>query len=61
MVDGQEIKVWKTAVVRDAPKNIEPGKVLMQADSTPIVKCGSGAIRLLVTEPSFELTAGSYI
>lgn len=61
IVDGQEIKVWKTAVVRDVPTNIEPGKVLMQADSKPIVKCGSGAIRLLVTEPSFELNAGSYL
>jgi len=48
-------------VVGDAPRNIEPGKVLMQADSWPVVKCGSGAIRLLVTEPSFELTAGSYL
>ena len=61
IVDGQEIKVWKTAVVSDAPRNIEPGKVLMQKGSRPVVKCGEGAICLLVTEPSIELIVGSYL
>jgi methionyl-tRNA formyltransferase len=61
MVDGQEIKVWKTAVVSDVPRNIEPGKVLIQAGSRHVVKCGEDAIHLLATEPSFELIVDSYL
>ena len=61
MVDGQEIKIWKAAVVRGVPRNIEPGKVLMQAGSRRVVKCGEDAIHLLVTEPSFQLIVGSYL
>lgn len=61
ILDGQEIKVWKTAVVRDAPRNIEPGKVLMQMGSRPVVKCGEDAICLLVTEPLFESIVGGYL
>jgi len=61
IVDGKEIKVWKTAILEGVPNNIEPGKVLMQTDSIPVVKCGEGAIRLLVTEPFFEPIVGSYL
>jgi methionyl-tRNA formyltransferase len=61
MVGGQEIKVWKTAVLRGAERNIEPGKILRQAGSKPVVKCGEDAICLLVTEPSFEPIVGSYL
>lgn len=61
IVDGQEIKVWKTAVVSDVSINIEPGRVLMQTDSRPVVKCGADAICLLITEPSFEPIVGSYL
>lgn len=58
---GKEIKVWKTALFGDVPKNIEPGKVLMQSETGAVVKCGEGAIRLLVTEPTFEPIVGSYL
>lgn len=61
IANGQETKVWKTAIVSDAPRNIEPGKVFMQTSRGPIVKCGEGAICLLVTEPSFEPIVGSYL
>lgn len=61
IVDGKEIKVWKTSVVSGAPQNIEPGKVLMQTGSNPVIKCGKDAICLLITEPSFELAVGSYL
>jgi methionyl-tRNA formyltransferase len=61
IVDGQEIKVWKTAVVTDVPINLEPGKVLMQIGARPVVKCGEDAICLLVTEPSFDPILGSYL
>jgi methionyl-tRNA formyltransferase len=61
IVDGQEIKVWKAVVVGDTPKNIEPGKVLMLKDSSPVVKCGEDAICLLALEPSIELIVGGYL
>lgn len=61
MVDEQEIKVWKTAVVGYAPRNIEPGKVWMLKGSKPVVKCGDDAICLLDIEPSIELIAGRYL
>lgn len=62
IVDEQEIKIWKTAVVSgDIPRNIEPGKVLMPKESMPVVKCGEDAICLLVTEPSFEPIVNSYL
>lgn len=60
ILDGQEIRVWKTAVVSDASRNIEPGKVI-QMGSRLVVKCGEGAISVLVTEPSFEPIVGSYL
>lgn len=61
IVDGRAIKVWETAVVSCASKNIEPGKVLMHTGSRPVVKCGEDAICLLVTEPSFEPIVGSHL
>jgi methionyl-tRNA formyltransferase len=61
IVDGQQIKVWKTAVVRGIPGNIEPGKVLILSDLKPLVKCGVDAICLLSTEPSFEPIVGIYL
>ncbi|MDB6059944.1 MAG: Methionyl-tRNA formyltransferase [Verrucomicrobiaceae bacterium] len=59
--DGTEIKVWKTAMVNDAPKNAEPGKILMQKKEGPVVKCGDAAICLLETEPLFKPEVGSYL
>jgi methionyl-tRNA formyltransferase len=61
VVDGKEIKVWRTSVIAIAPRNIEPGKVLAQANSGPVVKCGEEAICLLVTEPPFQPATGSYL
>lgn len=60
-VDGEEIKVWKTAIVLDTPNNIEPGKVLQQTNSGPVVKCGVDAISLLVIEPELKANVGSYL
>lgn len=60
-IDGQEIKVWKTTVVNGVPRNIEPGKVLMQTGSKTVVKCGEDAICLVITEPLFEPIVGSYL
>lgn len=61
VLDGQEVKVWKTQIVFDASRNIEPGKVLKLENDKPTIKCGEDAICLLVTEPSFKLRIGSYL
>jgi methionyl-tRNA formyltransferase len=61
VIDGQEVKVWKTQLVCDAPRNIEPGKVLKMENDKPIIKCGEDAICLLVTEPSFNPPIGIYL
>lgn len=61
VVDGKDIKVWKSMVLGDFPPNVEPGKVLGMRDGSPIVKCGQDALLLLVTEPAFCPTEGSYL
>ena len=61
LVDGKEIKVWKTAIVMDMPNNVEAGKVLLQTNSKLVVKCGVDAISLLVTQPEFKANVGSYL
>lgn len=61
VAEGREIKAWKTAVISNVAGNIEPGKVLMQTGSKPVVKCGDDAICLLITEPAFEPVVGSYL
>ena len=59
--DGQEVKVWKTQIGFDTSINIEPGKVLKLENDKPIIKCGEGAICLLLTEPAFKPKIGSYL
>jgi len=61
LLDGIEVKVWKTAIILDAPDNIEPGKVLFQSSKGTVVKCGIGAVSLLVTEPELKEIVGSYL
>ncbi len=60
-VAGQDVKVWKTAVVTGAASNIEPGKVLALRDGLAVIKCGQDAICLLATEPAFDPIVGSYL
>lgn len=61
VVNGQEVKVWKSAIVSNAQSNIEPGKIFFDAGSGLLVKCGEDAIALLATEPSFQLIEGNYL
>jgi methionyl-tRNA formyltransferase len=60
-VEGKDIKVWKCEVVEDVEKNIEAGKVLGRRNGAPVVKCGDGALCLLLTEPAFDPIQGSYL
>ena len=61
LVDGKEIKVWKTAIFLDAPNNIEAGRVLLKTNDGLVIKCGIDAISLLVTQPEFKAKEGSYL
>ena len=61
LMDGQEVKVWKSAIVADSLGNIEPGKILKQTNEYILVKCGVGAISLLITEPRLKVKAGDYL
>lgn len=61
VVDGRDVKVWKSAVIDDVQDNLEPGKVLGMRDGVPVVKCGDGALCLLLTEPAYNPIQGSYL
>jgi methionyl-tRNA formyltransferase len=61
LVDGKEIKVWKSAIFLNAPNNIEAGKVLLKTKEGLVVKCGVDAITLLVTHPEFKANVGAYL
>jgi len=55
------IKVWKTTVVENNKKNIEPGKVLTVDESGTVVKTGENSVRLEKTDPVLEIRIGSYL
>ena len=59
--EGEEIKVWRTSVEKDATANIEPGKVLECSENGILVKAGIGAIRLHEIEPSISTRVGEYL
>jgi methionyl-tRNA formyltransferase len=61
VVDGRDVKLWKSALVEDVEANLEPGKVVGMRDGAPVVKCGEGALCLLLTEPDFNPIQGSYL
>ena len=60
-LDGEIIKVWKTTVVENNKKNIEPGKVLTVDESGTVVKTGENSVRLEKTDPVLEIRIGSYL
>ncbi len=55
------VKIWKTALVEGALKNLEPGKVLRHNGRQLVVQCGDGAIRLLDHEFPELPKIGSYL
>lgn len=57
----QAVKVWRAEVETDVPANIEPGKVLVVEEGSPLIKAGVGAIRLIEYEPRITLTPGAYL
>lgn len=59
--EEREIKVWRTEVVTDVQKNLEPGKVLAVDERGVLIKTGMGGIRLCELEPKITLNIGSYL
>ena len=60
-IKDKEIKVWKTKLVLNNEKNIEPGKIIEVKLNGPIIKTGTNAIQLIEIEPKIELRQGSYL
>lgn len=62
MSGDQKITVWKSEIVGGIADNIEPGKIIAsRPNGETVVKCGEGAVRLLVTDPVFKPPVGSYL
>jgi methionyl-tRNA formyltransferase len=61
LLDGNEIKVWKTTIILDSKKNYEPGKVISCTSGIIVIKCGEDAIALLDTEPKLKENIGPYL
>ncbi|MBH30560.1 MAG: formyl transferase [Candidatus Marinimicrobia bacterium] len=60
-LDDKIIKVWKTKIIRNQKKNIEPGKVLVGGTGEIIIKTGEDSILLKETEPIISLKRGTYL
>lgn len=61
LLDGKEIKVWKTAINLDVKSNYEPGKLILYSNGCVVVKCGVDAIELHDTDPKLERNIGNYL
>ncbi len=57
----KKIIVWKTKLVYNSKKNIEPGKIISLDIDGPIIMTGENAIQLLEIEPLLDLTEGNYL
>jgi len=60
-LEGESIKVWETAIIKNSKNNIEPGKVLAADKSGIVIKAGKDSIRLIRTDPVWEVKIGSYL
>ena len=57
----ESIKVWKTKVVKNEKKNIEPGKILAVSKNGILVKAGIDSICLMDINPILDIKLGSYL
>lgn len=58
--DGTAI-IGKVEVVAECPENLEPGKVISASSDVIVVKCGTGAVRILEHSFANLPKAGSYL
>ncbi|MDB4037919.1 formyltransferase family protein [Candidatus Thioglobus sp.] len=61
LINEKQIKVWKTEVITNMKKNIEPGKVLKSIKGMPVIKTGDNAIKLVEIDPAITLYEGAYL
>lgn len=49
VVDGRDVKVWRTRVCvpAEAPRDLEPGRVLRAEAGSFVVKCGEGELQVV--------------
>ena len=60
--EDNEIKVWKTKVIKTELCNIEPGKILdKDGDGCPVIMCGSDLIKLIQIDTVMNLSIGDYL
>lgn len=57
----RSIKVWRSEIEMDVPKNIEPGRVLEIGEFGILVKTGIGGIFLRELEPEIIVNVGDYL
>lgn len=60
-VGGIEAKVWRVREIDDAPRNLEPGKVLSVNREGFVVKCGEGSVMVLEHELRGQVSVGDYL
>ena len=60
-IRGTEVKVWRVAIAGNAPRNLEPGKVLSIDGQVITVRTGNGALEILEHEFSRLPVAGEYL
>ena len=60
-MNGKEIKVWKTEIIGNNTRNIEPGKVLSVDVSGAIIKAGEYSIRLIRKGLVNNIQKGDYL
>ncbi len=59
--NGIEYKAWKSEIIPDLRRNLEPGKVLAIQAEGITVKAGVDAIKILMVNPIPNLMAGDYL
>lgn len=58
----QPVKVWRTRIVEEVPRDAEPGKVLAVDPDGVVVRAGEQGVRLVETDPVLtNLSVGDYL
>ncbi len=61
MINGDEYKIWKAAIVQAGSPNDEPGKIVGIDSDGLIIKTGDGAIKILEHDIKEVIQIGSYL
>lgn len=61
LLNNEKIIVWKSKIINNSVKNIEPGKILRIKESSFIVKTGDTALEILEMDHKLNLNVGDYL